>query len=128
MRLAVPTDNPGGLLGLRSEHFGHCDLFTIVSCGTDNEKEIEIIANVPHGKGGCLEPVKLLQQAAVEAIVVAGMGARPMQAFSDAGIVVYYADNRTVPDVQSVIDKLSNGGLPVMRAKQACQGAGNCQH
>ncbi|MBT8359597.1 MAG: NifB/NifX family molybdenum-iron cluster-binding protein [Deltaproteobacteria bacterium] len=128
MRVAVPTNNPGGLQGVRSAHFGHCDLFTIVNCGNDHEKEVEILANVAHGKGGCLEPVKLLQQAGVEAIVVAGMGARPMQALSDAGIVVYYADNLTVPDVQTVIDKLANNRLPAMRPTQVCQGSGTCQH
>lgn len=128
MRVAVPTDKPGGLHGSRSVHFGHCDLFTVVNCGNDHEKEVEIITNIPHGTGGCLEPVKLLQQAGVEAIVVAGMGARPMQAFSEAGIVVYFADNQTVPDVKTVMEKLANDSLPVMRPTQVCQGSANCQH
>ena len=30
MRIAVPTDAPGGLDGKRSDHFGHCDVFTLV--------------------------------------------------------------------------------------------------
>ena len=30
MRVAVPTNNPGGLQGVRSDHFGHCDLFAFL--------------------------------------------------------------------------------------------------
>lgn len=76
----------------------------------------------------CLGPVNLLKDAGVEAIVVSGMGARPMQGFSDAGITVYYADEISVTDVDSAVKRFTEGGLPVMHPTQACKGSGNCHH
>lgn len=29
-RIAIPSEGKGGLDGIRSGHFGHCDVFTIV--------------------------------------------------------------------------------------------------
>ncbi len=128
-RIAVPTNHPGGLEAGRSDHFGHCDVFTIVELGPDNAiAKVETLANGGHEAGGCMVPVKLLHDAQVEAIVVGGMGARPMQGFAQAGIKVYFANRETVSDVQAVIDHFLAGKLPVMHADQVCKGSGNCQH
>lgn len=128
MKIAIPTENPGGLKAPRSEHFGHCDVFTVVELEKSAVAQIELVNNIPHGEGGCVGPVSLLKDAGVEAIVVSGMGARPMQGFSDAGITVYYADNITVTDVDGAVKKFTEGGLPVMHPAQACKGSGNCHH
>jgi len=128
MKIAIPTDNPGGLQAVRSEHFGHCDVFTVVELEDSAVVEVEQITNTPHGQGGCVAPVTLLKSAGVEAIVVSGMGARPMQGFSDAGIAVYYADKIRVTDVDSAVKKFVEGGLPEMHPTQACKGSGNCHH
>ena len=128
MKIAIPTDNPGGIKASRSEHFGHCDVFTIVELGDSAIVNVELVKNIPHGEGGCVGPVTLLKKAGVEAIVVSGMGARPMQGFSDAGIAVYYADNVTVTDADGAVKKFTDNGLPVMHPTQACKGSGNCDH
>ena len=39
MRIAIPTNNPGGLEASRSDHFGHCEVFTIVSLAADKSIE-----------------------------------------------------------------------------------------
>ena len=128
MRIAIPSERPGGIDGARSAHFGHCDLFTVVDIEEDQVTGVEILENAPHGSGGCLEPIEVLANAGVGAIVVAGVGARPMQALDQAGITVYYADTNRVPDVQTAVDKLCAKGLPRMQPAQACKGSGNCQH
>jgi predicted Fe-Mo cluster-binding NifX family protein len=129
MRVAIPTNNPGGLEAGRSDHFGHCDAFTIVTLSPENKiEQVEILANGGHEAGGCLVPVQLLSTAGVEAIVVGGMGARPMQGFAGAGIKVYFANRETVPDVTTVIEHFCLGKLPLMHPEQVCQGSGNCQH
>ena len=128
MKFAVPSNNPGGLEAQRSEHFGHCDVFTIIDLQGTDVKSVTVIENVPHGKGGCVAPVNLLNDAGVEAIVVMGMGTRPMQGFSEAGIAVYYAHKNGVADVKAVVSKMGMGGLPVMHPSQSCKGSGNCQH
>lgn len=129
MKIAIPTNAHGGLHGARSGHFGHCDVFTVVEVSVGNEvSEVQAIVNQGHEAGGCMTPVTLLQNAGVEAIVVAGLGRRPMQGFNQAGITVYYADLDQVPDVKSVIAKVQENKLVKMHADQVCKGSGNCQH
>lgn len=128
MKVAIPSEKPGGLQASRSEHFGHCDVFTVVELKENSVSQVEVVANVPHGAGGCVGPVNLLKDVGVEAIVVGGIGARPMQGFTEAGISVYYADTRERLDVGSTVQKFTVGGLPVMHPAQVCKGSGNCHH
>ena len=129
MRIAIPTNSPGGLDAERSEHFGHCDIFTLIEL---NEQKtitgITTIKNGDHEAGGCMVPVKILQDAGAQAIIVGGMGARPMRGFADVGITVYFADRNGMKTVQDVVNGLTANRLPVMHADQACQGSGNCHH
>ena len=129
MKIAIPTNAPGGRESKRSEHFGHCDVFTVIDMTAENEVgDVETITNGGHEAGGCMTPVNLLREAGVEAIVVAGLGMRPMQGFQQAGIAVYYADQKKVPNVESVIQNMRDRKLVKMHANQVCQGSGNCQH
>ena len=126
--LAVPSDTPGGLEAEISEHFGHCDLFTLINIQEGNVTSVDTVANVEHGAGGCMEPVMLLKDQGVEAIVAGGMGARPMQALAEANIDVYFAEKNSLKKVQEAVDGIVQGNFPVMRAEQACKGAGTCHH
>lgn len=129
MKIAIPTDAPGGLEAMRSGHFGHCDMFTILDLSEENQVvDAHTIINEGHEAGGCIAPVTILQQAGVDAIIVAGLGKRPMEGFNQAGITVYYADPNQAKDVAGIIELVQRGGLIVMNANQACQGSANCQH
>jgi len=129
MRVAIPTNNPGGLGANRSDHFGHCDIFTIVDLDENKAvKSVETLANGEHAAGGCMVPVQILSNAGVAAIVVGGMGARPMRGFADAGINVYFAGHTAMKTVQEVLDGFLANQLPIMHADQVCQGSGNCHH
>lgn len=129
MRVAVPTNNPGGLEAERSDHFGHADVFTVLNLDADKKLEsVDIISNVAHEAGGCMAPVQVLQEAGVEAIVVGGMGARPMQGFAEAGIKVYFANKATIATVNAVLEGFANNMLPLMHSDQVCKGSGNCHH
>ncbi|KPK24080.1 MAG: hypothetical protein AMJ61_14280 [Desulfobacterales bacterium SG8_35_2] len=126
IRIAVPSQSPGGLPGKRSEHFGHCDLFTLVDISEGNITQIKTVDNVAHGTGGCMMPVKLLQDHNVHMIVVSGLGARPLQGFAKAGIKVLFAPKHPYRDVQELIEGLSRNEFTAMQEKQACQGHGKC--
>lgn len=129
MRVAIPTNTPGGLDALRSDHFGHCDVFTVIETSPDNAiVDVTTIDNIAHDSKGCMAPVNLLKDAGVEAIVVSGLGKRPMQGFNQVGIAVYYAEQKNITDVQSVFENLVAMKLPMMHADQVCQGSGNCHH
>lgn len=129
MRIAIPSENPGGLKANRSEHFGHCDNFTVVSLNPEKSvAKVETIKNAGHGAGGCMEPVQLLQDANVDAIVVGGLGARPMQGLAQVGINVYFGGSEAGVEVEAIVEKFIAGGLPRMHADQVCKGSGDCHH
>lgn len=129
MRIAIPSNSPGGLEAERSDHFGHCDIFTIIDLNDKNEIEtVSTVANGDHAAGGCLVPVNVLHEGGAEAIIVGGMGARPMQGFAGVGIAVYFADRNTMKTVADVVAKFVERQLPRMHADQVCKGSGNCHH
>lgn len=129
MKIAFPSNNPGGLQSSRSDHFGHCEVFTIVEFEDQNTVgSIETITNHGHAAGGCMTPVKILKDAGVEAIVVGGLGARPMQGFSQVGIDVYFAAPNMAKDVEGLVKLFADGQLPKMQPTQVCKGSGNCHH
>lgn len=124
--LAVPSNNPGGLEAGRSDHFGHCDLFTLVTIKDGAIDKVEKVSNQEHDAGGCLVPVQFLKDQGVDAIVVGGIGARPLQGFIEVGIDVYYADRNSVQGVQAVANGMIGNKFPIIRADQTCQNHGNC--
>jgi predicted Fe-Mo cluster-binding NifX family protein len=95
-RVAVPSEYPGGLAAPRSGHFGRCDCFTIVEINGDQVGDVTVLQNMPHTEGGCMAPVMLLAQHGVDAIVVDGIGGRPLAGFSQVGIAVHAGSGQTV--------------------------------
>ncbi|MBN1193690.1 MAG: NifB/NifX family molybdenum-iron cluster-binding protein [Coriobacteriia bacterium] len=118
--LAVPSTGQGGLDVERSGHFGRCDCFTVVDIEDGAVIGVRVVANPPHEDGGCLRPVNLLAGEGVNALVVAGIGGRPLTGFNDVGITVYF-DN-TTPVVKDVVDALVAGQLQVIDPSNVCGG------
>jgi predicted Fe-Mo cluster-binding NifX family protein len=116
--VAVPSNGEGGLAGQRSAHFGHCDCFTVVDVQDGVVTGVRVIDNLPHVEGGCLRPVQLLANEGVGAIVVPGIGRRPLAGFAEAGIAVYF-DNR-LSGVGEVVDALLAGSVGLIDPSHAC--------
>lgn len=55
VKIAVPTNNPGGMAATRSDHFGHCDLFTVIDLQDGKIAGVDTFANVEHGAGKTAE-------------------------------------------------------------------------
>jgi predicted Fe-Mo cluster-binding NifX family protein len=123
-RIALPSLAAGGLNSERSDHFGHCDCFTVVDVAEGQVVSVQTIENPPHAEGGCLAPVALLSSAGVDALVVAGMGMRPLAGFAEVGIRVFFEDE--TPRVGSVVEMMIAGDLAEMDPGAAC--SGGCQH
>lgn len=97
--IAIPSMYPGGLESNRSGHFGRCDVFTLVSVNNGEVQSVRTVANAEHSEGGCLVPVRILQQAGATSLVVAGIGMRPRIGFAQAGIEVLVGPGATVGEV-----------------------------
>jgi predicted Fe-Mo cluster-binding NifX family protein len=117
-RIAVPSDSPGGLDAPRSGHFGRCECFTMVDVVDGEIGEVEVLHNAPHVESGCMAPVLVLAEHNVDAIVVDGIGGRPLMGFNQVGITVHAGAGA---DVQSAVRAYIQGGLPVVGIEGACQ-------
>ena len=117
-RVAIPSEAPGGLEARRSGHFGRCECFTMVDVVDGKVGEVEVLHNAPHTEGGCMAPVLVLAEHKVDAIVVDGIGGRPLMGFNQVGIAVHAGVGG---DVQTTVQAFIAGGLPVVGFEGACQ-------
>ena len=117
-RIAVPSELPGGLEARRSGHFGRCACFTLVDITDGRVGEIEVLVNAPHVEGGCMAPVLVLAEHNVDAIVVDGIGGRPLQGFNQVGISVLAGLGA---DVEATVAAYLAGGLPEVGLEGACR-------
>jgi predicted Fe-Mo cluster-binding NifX family protein len=117
-RIAIPSELPGGLDAPRSGHFGRCACFTLVDVVDDRVAAVGVLANAPHVQGGCMSPVLVLAENNVDAIVVDGIGGRPLMGFNQVGIAVHAGHG---PDVKTAVAAYIKGGLPVVGLEGACQ-------
>jgi predicted Fe-Mo cluster-binding NifX family protein len=118
--VAVPSAHPGGLDAFRSGHFGHCDVFTLAHLEEGEIKDVSIVHNPPHMQGGCQAPVNLLHQSGAHAIIVGGIGMRPLMGFKQMGIEVYYGPEGET--VGAVLNHLLEGRLTLIGDHQVCGG------
>jgi predicted Fe-Mo cluster-binding NifX family protein len=118
IRLAVPTEAPGGLDAARSGHFGRSPYFTIVDLVDGEIAAVEIVPNRPHESGACLPPVLTLGEHLVDVVVVAGIGRRPLLACVQAGIRVFAGEDR--PDVRTVVDGFLEAELSPVGPDATC--------
>ncbi len=126
-RIAVPSNGEGGLEGTRSGHFGHCDVFTIIDVENGKIKDVSIVQNQEHSQGGCMVPVNILGSHKVNAIIVGGIGMRPLMGFKNAGIQVYHNDQCS--EIKPVVEDMIAGKLVAIQDDQVCGGgSGGCQH
>jgi predicted Fe-Mo cluster-binding NifX family protein len=108
--------------GQRSGHFGHCDVFTLIDVAEGKIQSVSTIANQEHVQGGCMVPVNLLAQHKVHALVVGGIGMRPLMGFRQAGIDVYHDAERA--EIRPVVEDLVAGKLPMISDNEVCGGGG----
>lgn len=120
-RIAVPSNGNGGLEGTRAGHFGHCDVFTLIDVQEGQITDISILKNQEHVQGGCMVPVNLLSSNQVNALIVGGIGMRPLMGFKQVGIDVFHDDQR--PEIKPVVLDLIDGKLSQIRNDQVCGGA-----
>ncbi|GAB7080168.1 NifB/NifX family molybdenum-iron cluster-binding protein [Megalodesulfovibrio paquesii] len=120
IRIAVPSNLPGGLEAAVGEHFGHCDIYTIVTADNGQVTAVETLENVPHVQGGCMAPVNHLASNNVQALIAGGMGMRPLMGFQQVGIAVYHGGG--APSVGYAVQALLDGALKQFQPEFTCGG------
>ncbi len=102
LRVAVPSEAPGGLDSARSGHFGRSPYFTLVDIVGGEIGPVDVVVNRSHSDGSCMAPVLTLGENFVDAVIVAGIGQRPLLACVQAGIRVFAGEDRA--DVRSAVE------------------------
>lgn len=121
-RIAVPSNGQGGLDSTRAGHFGHCDVFTFIDVEEGHIKQVSTLRNQEHVQGGCMVPVNLLAENRVNALIVGGIGMRPLMGFRQVGIDVFHDDQR--PEIEPVVMDMIAGNLHEIQNDQVCGGGG----
>lgn len=116
--IAVPSDLPGGLEAPLGAHFGHCEVYTLISVSNGEIAGIDIIPNVPHEQGGCMAPVRYLAEKGVDKLIAGGMGMRPLMGFNEVGIAVYHGGQARA--VGEAVNGLISGSLQQFSMNHTC--------
>ena len=119
MRICIPTQSASGKDSDVSEHFGSSPFFTIYD---DVTGTLDIVANSNqhHAHGSC-QPISVLGDRKVDAVVCRGMGARAVQGLKDAGIKVYVC---SAGPVEQAIKEASDNVLTELSTEGSCGGHG----
>ena len=119
--VAFPSLHPGGLNAQLSEHFGHCEVFTLVTVDGPSVGEVKVLANPPHEHNGCMGPVNFLARNGVRILIAEGMGMRPLMGFNEVGIMVLH--NGGASSVREGVTALSKGRLRQFGSQHTCGGS-----
>ncbi|MGD0817060.1 MAG: NifB/NifX family molybdenum-iron cluster-binding protein [Methanomassiliicoccales archaeon] len=121
MKIGIPSNSPGGLDAGVSAHFGHCDLFTAVEIEGSQIKTVWTIDN--DGEHNCMIPVRKMADAGIDAVLIGGIGRRPLMEFQNNDIKVFIGAEGMVKD--ALANYLSDS-LMEATVQDVCQGSKNC--
>jgi len=124
--VAVPSMSPGGLEAPISAHFGHCEIYTLLTVEQGQIREVRVIPNVPHQQGGCMAPVNHLSQHGVQVLIAGGMGMRPLMGFHEVGINVFHCGMSQ--SVGEAVEAFLHGDLSAFGQMHTCGGGENHSH
>ena len=117
MRISIPSFKPGGLNAEVSAHFGRSELFTAVELDGAKIERVWTIDN--DGEHNCMLPVQKMASEGIEAILITGIGGRPLSELQSRGIRVYVGATGTVNDA---VEDYLNSILKEATLNDACSG------
>lgn len=120
LKIAIPTEGPGGLDAPRSAHFGRADSFTIVDVANGEIVGGSAIVNPPHTHGGCGLTVKTLAEAGVGTAIVIGMGGGPLSAMAASAMTPLFDDQSPTP--RAAVEAFLAGKLAPFGEGSTCRG------
>lgn len=121
-KIAIPSMNESGLESDVCFHYGSCEYFTIVDVSDKNIKSVKTISNLsPEIEHNCAAPLKILESHNVNAVLVAGIGGRPLMSLAEKNIKVFAG---ITGKVSNAVDDYNNGLLQELSMNGTC----NCSH
>lgn len=115
LRIAVPSDEPGGLDSPRSGRFRRSPCFTIVDVVDDSVVGVRVVRNDKHKHqhkhkhDHGLTPILLLGENMVDVVIVTRIGHKSLLHCLQAGMRVFNGEDRE--NVRSVVDAFLDADL-----------------
>ena len=126
MKICFPVLKAEGLNSKVYGHFGSAPEFVVVE--TDSDTITTIRNKDQHHSHGACSPMKALDNQAIDAVVVGGIGAGALSKLNQSGIKVFHAQALTVKDNISLFKA---NDLREFAATHCCPGHGKgvgCGH
>lgn len=123
MKICIPVEENNGLESVPFNHFGSAPYFLIYDSESQGIKEIKN-EDLHHAHGMC-QPLKALGGEAVDAILVAGIGAGALMKLNNQGIKVYKVKEDTAA---KNIELLQTGQLQEFSVNNTCKHDHGCSH
>lgn len=96
LRLAIPSQWPGGAVSERSKDFGKCDCFTIVDIDGERIKCVNKVPNPYHYERIGFGTVDLLMLLGTNAVIVSDKKAIPLLDLREGGMKIYLGGSNSV--------------------------------
>ncbi|MBW6470437.1 MAG: NifB/NifX family molybdenum-iron cluster-binding protein [Methanosarcinaceae archaeon] len=119
MRVCIPSFSPGGLDAPVSEHFGHCEVFTVADIEDDKIVAAWPLSNEQEGGHNCAIPVQRIIDEGVDCMIVGGIGRGPLMGFNQLKIDVYSGATGTIEDT---LNEFIKGLLSLVKIDHVCKG------
>lgn len=111
--------------GLESDvcvHYGSCEYFTIVDVDNKDIAGFKSISNMsPEGEHNCAAPSIILKSHNVDAVLVSGIGGRPLMSLAEKKIKVFAG---AAGKVSNAVEDYNKGLLQELSTNGTC----NCSH
>lgn len=111
--------------GLESDvcvHYGSCEYFTIVDVDNKDIAGFKSISNMsPEGEHNCAAPSIILKSHNVDAVLVSGIGGRPLMSLAEKKIKVFAG---AAGKVSNAVEDYNKGLLHELSTNGTC----NCSH
>jgi predicted Fe-Mo cluster-binding NifX family protein len=121
-KIAIPSMSIEGLESEVCAHFGSCEYFTIVDVRDGSVAEVKAVDNGSHeGEHNCAAPAVLLKSHGIDAVLVSGIGGRPLMALTQNKIKVFAG---AVGRVSDAVKDYNDGLLQELSTRGTC----NCSH
>ncbi len=118
MKVAIPSNMPGGPDAAISPRFGRCDVFTLVEIKNGKITGGSTIDNRGAHFGFDKTPAEILASSGVDAVVAQGMGPKALELLGHSGIKTYFTSAQTVGEA---VRELIEGKAKLATPEEACK-------
>lgn len=117
MKVAIPSNTPGGPDARISPHFGRCDVFTVVEIKNGKIVGGSTIDNRGAHFGFDKTPAEILVSSGIDVVVAQGMGPKALELLGQSGIKTYFTSAKTVG---KAVRELIEGKAKLATPEEAC--------